>query len=134
MILTQFFSLVTEMSVSKGELTGFLSPKKQADIKELQEWAETSGEFELIDNNLEINKRVAFKLAPMLENGLGYASYEQYFDKKREWWEAPNLENVVAHQWYKYQSSNQQIKLDNLNKVATLLRLLTDKKPLLYYE
>lgn len=127
MILTQFFSLVTEMSVSKGELTGFLSPKKQADIKELQEWAETSGEFELIDNNLEINKRVAFKLAPMLENGLGYASYEQYFDKKREWWEAPNLENVVAHQWYKYQSSNQQIKLDNLNKVATLLRLLTDK-------
>ena len=69
MILTQFFSLVTEMSVSKGELTGFLSPKKQADIKELQEWAETSGEFELIDNNLEINKRVAFKLAPMLEMG-----------------------------------------------------------------
>ncbi len=63
----------------------------------------------------------------MLENGLGYASYEQYFDKKREWWEAPNLENVVAHQWYKYKSSNQQIKLDNLNKVATLLRLLTDK-------
>lgn len=35
---------------------------------------------------------------------------------------------MVAHQWYKYQSSNQQIKLDNLNKVATLLRLLTDKK------
>lgn len=127
MILTQFFSLVTEMSVSKGELTGFISPKKQDDIKELQEWAETSSEFELIDNNLEINKRVAFKLAPMLENGLGYASYEKYFDKKREWWEAPDLENVVAHQWYKYQSSNQQIKLDNLNKVATLLRLLTDK-------
>ena len=127
MILTQFFSLVTEMSVSKGELTGFISPKKQDDIKELQEWAETSSEFELIDNNLEINKRVAFKLAPMLENGLGYASYEKYFDKKREWWEAPDLENVVAHQWYKYQSSNQQIKIDNLNKVATLLRLLTDK-------
>ncbi|HHF0444263.1 TPA: hypothetical protein ACPORJ_001633 [Haemophilus influenzae] len=127
MILTQFFSLVTEMSVSKGELTGFLSPKKQDDIKELQEWAETSSEFELIDNNLEINKRIAFRLAPMLENGLGYASYEKYFDKKREWWEAPDLENVVAHQWYKYQSSNQQIKLDNLNKVATLLRLLTDK-------
>ncbi|HHF6833960.1 hypothetical protein MY804_07940 [Haemophilus influenzae] len=115
------------MSVSKGELTGFLSPKKQDDIKELQEWAETSSEFELIDNNLEINKRIAFRLAPMLENGLGYASYEKYFDKKREWWEAPDLENVVAHQWYKYQSSNQQIKLDNLNKVATLLRLLTDK-------
>ena len=128
MILTSFFSLITEMSVSKGELTGFLLPKKQKDIEELQEWAETSAEFELIDDQLELNKRAAFKLAPMLENGLGYASYEQYFDKKREWWDVPNIENVVEHQWYKYQSSNKQIKLDNLNKVVALLQLLTDKK------
>lgn len=73
MILTSFFSLVTEMSVSKEELTGFLLPKKQEDIDELQEWAETSSEFELIDDKLEINKRTAFKLAPILQNGLGYA-------------------------------------------------------------
>lgn len=128
MILTSFFNLVTEMSVSKEELTGFLLPKKQKDIDELQEWAETSGEFELIDDNLEINKRTAFKLSPMLQNGLGYASYEQYFDKKREWWDAPSLENVIEHQWLKYQSSDYQMNLDNLDKVATLLRLLTDKK------
>lgn len=97
MILTSFFSLVTEMSVSKDELTGFLLPKKQEDIVELQEWADSSGEFSLTDETVEINKKSAFRL-PILQNGLGYASYEQYFDKKREWWNIPDFDNVVEHQ------------------------------------
>ena len=62
MNLTQFFSLVTEMSVSKGALTGFLLPKKQEDIVELLEWADTSGEFSLTDETVEINKKSAFKI------------------------------------------------------------------------
>ena len=127
MILNQFFSLVTEMSVSKRELTGFLLPKKQEDIRELQEWAETSIEFKLIDDNLELNKKVAFELAPMVENGLGCASYEQYFNKKL-WWKHPNLENVVEHKWLKYQASDEQITFANLDKVVNLLKLLEDKK------
>jgi len=127
MILNQFFSLVTEMSVSKRELTGFLLPKKQEDIRELQEWAETSSEFKLIDDNLELNKKVAFELAPMVENGLGCASYEQYFNKKL-WWKHPNLENVVEHKWLKYQASDEQITFANLDKVVNLLKLLEDKK------
>lgn len=47
MILTEFFSLVTEMSVSKNNLTGFVTPKKQEDIVALRNWDDTSGEFEL---------------------------------------------------------------------------------------
>lgn len=128
MILTSFFSLVTEMSVSKDELTGFLLPKKQEDIVELQKWADTSGEFSLTDETVEINKKSAFRLMPMLQNGLGYASYEQYFDKKREWWNIPDFDNVVEHQWLKYCSSNEIITSTNLEKVSALLKLLTDKK------
>ena len=128
MNLNQFFSLVTEMSVSKGELTGFLLPKKQEDIVELLEWADTSGEFSLTDETVKINEKSAFKLTPILQNGLGYASYEQYFDKKREWWNTPDFDNVVEHQWLKYCSSNEIITSTNLEKVATLLKLLIDKK------
>lgn len=128
MNLNQFFSLVTEMSVSKGELTGFLLPKKQEDIVELLEWADTSGEFSLTDETVKINEKSAFKLTPILQNGLGYASYEQYFDKKREWWNTPDFDNVVEHQWLKYRSSNEIITSTNLEKVATLLKLLINKK------
>ena len=60
MILTEFFSLVTEMSVSKNNLTGFVTPKKQEDIVALRNWDDTSGEFELESETLSINKKLEF--------------------------------------------------------------------------
>ena len=93
MILTEFFSLVTEMSVSKNNLTGFVTPKKQEDIVALRNWDDTSGEFELESETLSINKKTSFKLTPRLQDGLGYASYESYFDKKREWWLNPSFDS-----------------------------------------
>lgn len=128
MILTSFFSLVIQMSAKQSCLEGYLLPKKQEDIEKLREWEESSAEFKLTDESLEVNKRAAFTLTPILQNGLGYASYEQYFDKKRDWWDAPNFDNVVEHCWLEYSSSDKKITLLNLEKVATLLRLLTDKK------
>lgn len=83
MILSEFFSLVTEMSVSKSSLAGFVIPKKQEDITALQDWADTSGEFILRNETLSIDEPVGFELSPRLQDGLGYASYENYFDKKR---------------------------------------------------
>lgn len=128
MNLNEFFSLVTEMSVSSNKLTGFVTPKKQQDIDKLQEWSESSAEFELGNSGLNIGAKTSFTLLPQLQDGLGYASYQQYFDRKREWWQNPNLENVVEHQWLLYQSSSKQITLNNLDKVSILLKLLTDKK------
>ncbi|OBX10094.1 hypothetical protein QV08_00110 [Gallibacterium salpingitidis] len=128
MILTSFFSLVTEMSAKQSYLEGFLVPRKQEDIEKLREWEESSAEFKITDKLLEVNRRSSFKLTPILQDGLGYASYEQYFDKKRDWWDTPNFDNVVEHCWFKYSSSNKEITFFNLEKVATLLRLLTDKK------
>ncbi|ULJ61935.1 hypothetical protein [Wielerella bovis] len=128
MNLNEFFSLVTEMSVGSNNLTGFVTPKKQQDIDGLQEWSESSAEFELGNSALNIGAKTSFTLSPQLQDGLGYASYQQYFDRKREWWQNPNLENVVEHQWLLYQSSRKQITLNNLDKVSTLLKLLTDKK------
>lgn len=127
MILTEFFSLVTEMSVSKKCLTGFVMPKKQEDIIALQDWADTSAEFKLDSGNLRINEALAFELEPMLQNGLGYASYEGYFDKKREWWKTPSFDNVVEHQWWQYQASMMQISEEKLQVIAKLLQLLTEK-------
>lgn len=127
MILTEFFSLVTEMSVSKNSLTGIVMPKKQEDIVALQNWAETSAEFKLHSDTLNLNEAVAFELEPMLQNGLGYASYESYFDKKREWWNSPSFDNIVEHQWWLYQASTMQISQENIQVVANLLQLLTDK-------
>lgn len=127
MILTEFFSLATEMSVSKNSLTGFVTPKKQEDIIALQTWTETSAEFKLHSDPLNLNEAIAFELEPMLQNGLGYASYESYFDKKREWWLNPSFDNVVEHQWWLYQTSTMQISPENLQTLAKLLQLLTDK-------
>lgn len=127
MILTEFFSLVTKMSVSKNSLTGIVMPKKQEDIVALQDWAETSAEFKLHSETLNLNEAIAFELEPMLQNGLGYASYESYFDKKREWWNSPSFDNIVEHQWWLYQASTMQISQENIQVVANLLRLLTDK-------
>lgn len=127
MILTEFFSLVTEMSVSKNNLTGFVTPKKQEDIVALRNWDDTSGEFELESETLSINKKTSFKLTPRLQDGLGYASYESYFDKKREWWLNPSFDDVVEHQWWLSQASTMQISQENLQTLAKLLQLLADK-------
>ncbi|HAS02303.1 MAG TPA: hypothetical protein DCR57_00600 [Pasteurella multocida] len=102
-------------------------PKKQEDITALQDWADTSGEFTLRNETLNINEPVGFELSPRLQNGLGYASYESYFDKKREWWESPSFDNVVEHQWLLHQASDKHISPEKLQIVAQLLKLLTDK-------
>lgn len=127
MILTEFFSLVTEMSVSKKRLAGFVAPKKQADIVALQDWADTSSEFVLKSETLHIDVAVGFELTPILEGGLGYASYEDYFDRRREWWNNPSFDKVVEHQWGLSQASDTQISQESLQIIAKLLQLLTDK-------
>ncbi|SQF64617.1 Uncharacterised protein [Actinobacillus pleuropneumoniae] len=127
MILTEFFSLVTEMSVSKKRLAGFVVPKKQADIVALQDWADTSSEFVLKSETLHIDVAVGFELTPILEGGLGYASYEDYFDRRREWWNNPSFDKIVEHQWRLSQASDTQISQESLQIIAKLLQLLTDK-------
>ena len=62
-----------------------------------------------------------------MQDGLGYASYESYFDKKREWWLNPSFDNVVEHQWWLSQASTMQISQENLQTLAKLLQLLADK-------
>ncbi|MFB6349842.1 hypothetical protein ACFBZI_10465 [Moraxella sp. ZJ142] len=93
----------------------------------LQNWVDTSAEFNLIDDPLEIDKETSFELKPILQGGFGYASYEDYFDRKREWWNDPNFDNVVEHQWWLYQASTAQISQGNFQVIAKLLQLLADK-------
>lgn len=130
--LQRFFRLITEMNVGEKSLTGMVLPKTQEDINYLLDWSETSREFRLESTDVLIDQKVSFTLRPMLQDGLGYASYHQYFDKKREWWKSPSFDKVVEHQWWEYQVSigndvqDQQIPCNKLQVIVDLFKLLTD--------
>ncbi|MFA9499197.1 hypothetical protein ACERCG_01865 [Mannheimia sp. E30BD] len=127
MKLDTFFSLINTATVGTNKLTGFVVPKNQDDVIALQEWLESSSEIQLSPETFGTNDKVSFTLTPMLEGGLGYASYEQYFERKRSWWDKSDLNEIIEHQWLLCQHSDKQIIPNNLNKVIELLQILTDK-------
>ncbi|OCG45789.1 hypothetical protein A9G34_01445 [Gilliamella sp. Choc4-2] len=127
-MLNEFFSLVTEMKVSKKELTGFVTPKNQNDITNLLTWNDNhSDQFQLNKTDITIGENVGFTLKPILQDGFGYASYEHYFENKTKWWDNLNLETIVEHQWLVFSKKNTSINSQNLEKIIELLQLLKGK-------